>query len=316
MTTMILFGNKIRIVLLSFVLILITSHVNSLENKILYTIDNEIITSIDVQQEINYLTSLNKNLLNLEKNRINLVARESLIREKIKKLEILKFTDKIEPNKNVVDDLVKSIYLRMGLKSEKEFKNYVKNFNISLEEIHNKIGIETLWNELIFLKFSNEVKTDKKKLEKILRNKNRSTVKSYLFSEILFNVSSKGEYKNKIKNIKKAINDNGFENAAVIHSISDSSKFGGKLGWIKEDSLSVKILKKIKNLKKNGYSEPILTPGGFLILKIEDIKIEKVKVDVESEMQKLIKNETNRQLNQFSNIYYNKIKKNFTINEL
>mgnify|MGYP001321479549 FL=1 len=141
---MILFGNRIRSVLLSFLITLIVSNGHTLENKILFTIDNEIITSIDLLQEKNYLTSLNKNLQNLDANRLNLVARDSLIREKIKKLEILNFTNKIEPNKNVVDDLIKSIYLRLGLKSEKEFIKYIEIFNINLEEIRKKIAIESL----------------------------------------------------------------------------------------------------------------------------------------------------------------------------
>ena len=312
---MILFGNRIRSVLLSFLITLIVSNGHTLENKILFTIDNEIITSIDLLQEKNYLTSLNKNLQNLDANRLNLVARDSLIREKIKKLEILNFTNKIEPNKIVVDDLIKSIYLRLGLKSEKEFIKYIEIFNINLEEIRKKIAIESLWNELIFLKFSNKVKINKTKFEKIVNNKNYSEIKSYLFSEILFNASSKEDYKNKLENIKKTINDNSFENAAVVYSIADSAKFGGKLAWIKEDSLNSEISNKIKNLKIGDYSDTILTPGGFLILKIEDAKIEKRKIDVNTEMQSLIKNETNKQLNQFSNIYYNKIKKNFEVNE-
>lgn len=315
MITMILFGNRIRSVLLSFLITLIVSNGHTLENKILFTIDNEIITSIDLLQEKNYLTSLNKNLQNLDANRLNLVARDSLIREKIKKLEILNFTNKIEPNKNVVDDLIKSIYLRLGLKSEKEFIKYIEIFNINLEEIRKKIAIESLWNELIFLKFSNKVKINKTKFEKIVNNKNYSEIKSYLFSEILFNASSKEDYKNKLENIKKTINDNSFENAAVVYSIADSAKFGGKLAWIKEESLNAEISNKIKNLKIGDYSDTILTPGGFLILKIEDAKIEKRKIDVNTEMQSLIKNETNKQLNQFSNIYYNKIKKNFEVNE-
>ena len=108
----------------------------------------------------------------------------------------------------------------------------------------------------------------------------------------------------------------GFENTAVTFSISDTSKIGGKIGWINESSLNNKIKKNLNNLKAGELSEAITTPRGFMILKINKIEYYDKKIDIDSELKLLEKIEINKQLNQFSNIYFNKIKKNFTINEL
>ena len=61
---------------------------------------------------------------------------------------------------------------------------------------------------------------------------------------------------------------------------------------------------------------PIVIPGGFLILKIENTREIDVEFDLEQEIQNIIKKKTNEQLNQLSNIYFNKIKKNIEVNEL
>ena len=64
------------------------------------------------------------------------------------------------------------------------------------------------------------------------------------------------------------------------------------------------------------FTKPIVLPAGFLILKINDVKNTKVEIDVEKELIKLKNYEKNNQLNQYSKIYYNKIKKNLEISEL
>ena len=72
----------------------------------------------------------------------------------------------------------------------------------------------------------------------------------------------------KFNKIKNTIEKKGFDYAALIYSISNSSNNGGKLGWIKESSLSKKISDKIKKINDSGLTDVIVLPGGFLILKI------------------------------------------------
>ena len=309
------FGNKIIYSLIVSIFIIFLNSAKSIENKIVVKVDNEIITSLDIIKEINYLSSLNKNIQNLDKERRYAIAKDSLIKEKIKKIELLNYTNKIEQSKDLMNNLLKSMYLRMGLKSKNEFINYITNFDINISDIENKISIETLWNELIYYKFSNKIKIDKEELKKKAEIKSDKKTKEYLLSEIIFNISNNKDLDIKFKNITKNIEDNGFENAALIHSISESSKLGGKIGWIKENSLNKEIKIALNNLKKGNYTDPILTPSGFLILKIEDVKIKKININTDTEIQNLMRIETNKQLNQYSNIYFRKIKKNFQIHE-
>ena len=116
--------------------------------------------------------------------------------------------------------------------------------------------------------------------------------------------------------IKQEIKESGFENAALIHSISDSKSLGGDLGWIKETSINKNLNSKIQKLKVGEYTKPEVIPGGFLILKLNDIKTENIPLDIDKELEKLIKIKTNQQLNRFSNIYLNKAKKDIKIEKI
>ena len=313
---MISFGNKILFFLILFLFTFFLNSAKSIENKIIVKVDNEIITSFDIIKEINYLSSLNKNINQLDKEKKYTIAKESLIREKIKIIELMNYTNKLEQNKELINNLLKSMYSKLGLKSKDEFLNYIKNYNLNINEIEKKITIETLWNELIYYKFSNKIKINQEDLRKKAITKKNTKIKDYLLSEILFNISNNKELDVKLKNIINNIESNGFENAALIHSISESSKLGGKIGWINENSINNDIKNALKNLKVGDYTRPILTPSGFLILKIDEIKTKEIDIDINKEIQNLIKIETNKQLDQYSNIYFKKIKKNSQIDEL
>lgn len=288
----------------------------SIENKIIVKVDNEIITNLDIEDEIRYLKALNPKIKELNKKRLELISKNSLIKEKVKKIEILKYTNDLELNKTFLEKLIRDRYSRLNLKSKKEFFNYLKNYDLDLDSIEKKISIEGLWNQLIYQKYYSKIKIDEKRLEKEVENFFNQKNKQYLLSEIVFNPSDKENLENKYSQIKNSILQDGFENTASTFSISESSKVGGKLGWISGNSLSESIIEKIRNLKKNQISELIFTPNGYIILKIDDIKFSETKFDKKKELNKLISIETNKQLNQYSNILFNKAKKNININEL
>ena len=115
--------------------------------------------------------------------------------------------------------------------------------------------------------------------------------------------------------ISESINEIGFENTANLYSISDSAKVGGKIGWIRKDNLSAEVVEKLKNLKQNSNSPVIEIGNNYLILKINEIKETPVKIDKKKELEKMIMIETSKQLDKFSNIFYNKIKLNSKISE-
>ena len=311
-----LFGNKKIQFFLLIIFLFLSENIYALENKILIKVNNEIITSIDVNSEINYLIALNKKIENLNKEKKYNIAKNSLIREKIKKIELLNYIKKIEVEEKISDEILKSTYLRLGINSKEEFLKYIKNYNINIKTIVEKVSIEILWNQLIVSKFSDQIKIDKEQLKNKVLMRDNKKIKKYLLSEILFNVSNNNELQTKLDKIKTSITELGFENTAAIYSTSDSSKIGGKLDWINESVLSKKIRGELNGISIGGLTNPIVTPGGFLLLKIENIKSINKKIDLNNELETMINNESNKQLNQYSNIYFNKISKNFQIDEL
>ena len=308
--------NKKKIFYLLIFLISFQQTINSMENEILFKIENEIITSQDIKNEYKYLLVLNNDIGKLEENKIFEISKKSIIREKIKKIEISKNFKELVVDEEYLDNIFANIYTKIGINNLSDFKKYLINNDISFENVKEKIQIETLWNELIYAKFFSRVKVDKNKLKKKFLENKKETTKSYLLSEIFFKVLTINDLNNRYLEIKNTIDAEGFSNAALTYSISDTSNVGGKIGWVNENEINEKINKKIYNLEIGGYTEPILMPAGFLILQVSEIKEEKNEVNIDKEMNRLIKLSTNSQLNQFSSIYFNKIKKNTTINEL
>ena len=291
-------------------------NVFSTENKILLKIDNEIITSVDVLNEINFITTVNKNTDKISKEELYKISLNSLIKEKIKKIEILRNYKSLEVEQTFMEELIASSYQKLGFKDLGSFKVHLDNNSINFENFKNKIAIDSLWNEIIFFKFQKKIKIDKNNLRKQIIKKKDKEIKSYLLSEIVFNVDGKLNLESKYNQIKEDILEKGFDNTALLHSISNTSNSGGDLGWINENSLNSKLQKTISNLKIGEITEPIIIQGGFLILKLNDTKKIKNEIDVEKELKKLIAKETNQQLNQLSNIYFNKVKKEIQINEI
>ncbi len=305
---------KYFIIILIFKFLFI-NNLNSIENKIVLKIENEIITTIDIENEISYLKALNPNIKNLDRKKLNQIAKNSLIRERIKKNELFKYIEEIKLDQKFLAKLIEERYSRLNLKNKEDFLNYIKNFNVNIKIIEEKISVEALWNQLIYQKFISSVKIDKEKLLNELENDLKSGEKNYLLSEIVFKIKNKNNLKQKYSEIKKTIFKDGFENAALTYSISDSSNLGGKLGWIKESSLNKVIQKNLSDLNKNDVTNPIFSPNGYIILKIDNIKFTEKNYNKEKLLDNLIKSKTNQQLNQYSNIYFNKIKKNTNINE-
>ena len=304
--------NKNLIISLILLLAFYSNNLLAFENKILLKIDNEIVTTIDIAKEIEYLKTINKEINTLEKNKIIEIAKNSIVRDKIKKISLEKIFEEFKVDEEYLNQLIVNKYRRIVFQDLDSFKKYLNQNNVKYEKIREKMIIDAMWSEFIYAKYKDNIKIDRNKIaEEMTQKKN----KNYLLSEIIFNGIDKKELETNYNNILKTIKENGFENAALIHSTSQSAENGGKLGWIKEASLSKIILNEISKLKKGDYTSPIKIPGGFIILKINDYKEESISENVEEEINKIIKIKTNEQLNQYSNIYFNKIKKDIVIYE-
>jgi peptidyl-prolyl cis-trans isomerase SurA len=302
-----------KVLIFCFILIFFNQSL-ALENKILFKINNEIISTIDLYNETKYLSLLNKDLTNLEKDKIFEISKNSLIREKIKEIELLKNYKTLNLDKKYFDQIMSNYSKKMGFENVKKFREYIEINGLNFKTIQNKIKIELNWNQLIVKKFLRDIKIDKKKIKEELTRD--LTQKELLLSEIVFNIDAKSNLEKKLKLIQKDIKTNGFSNAALIHGISDTANNGGKLGWIKLSSLNAKIKNELKNIKVGNFSNPIVVPGGFLILKIVDERDVKKNLDKNKAIELAVNEKTNEQLNKLSIVYYNKIKKDIQINVL
>jgi peptidyl-prolyl cis-trans isomerase SurA len=296
--------------ILIFLFIIICVHAQAIETKIIHNIQNEIITNIDIKNEFKYLVALNNSLKDLDEERILNISNQSAIREKIKKIEISKNFKEIKLNEDYSELLLKNIYSKLNLKSIDEFETYLKNYDLKIIDIKKKITIDALWNELIIKKYSSKVVINETAIKKELLKNSKIQSKEYQLSEIIFEVNSKEEVEKKYKEVVKSINEIGFENSAATYSFSESAKIGGDIGWINENSLNNNIKKNISGLKVGEFTKPIFLSNGILILKLINTKNSETTIDIENELKKAINYERNRQLNQYSKIYYNKIKKN------
>ena len=290
------------------------NNVKAIESKIIHNVGNEIITNIDIKNEFRYLVALNNSLRELNKEKILNISNASIIREKIKKIEIKKNFKEIKLNEDYSELLLKNIYSRLNLKSMNEFEIYLKNYDLKVNDIKDKIAIDALWNELIIKKYSSKVVINEAAIKNELLKNSKIQSKEYQLSEIIFEIENKEEIKKKYKEIVKSINEIGFENSAATYSFSESAKIGCDIGWINENSLNKNIKKNVSGLKVGEFTKPIILSNGILILKLINTKNLETTVDIEIELKKAIDYERNRQFNQYSKIYYNKIKKNLDFN--
>jgi len=295
-----------RIIILILLLNFKPVNVASFEIKIIENINNQIITNVDIENEYNYLVALNVKYKELDKQKMLNYAKESLVKEIIKKIEVIKYFD-LTQNSPMVVSFVENLYLNLGIKNEEEFKVYLQSYDLKLKTIYEKITIENIWNQLVYTRYKDQITINKEEIREKLNSK-KSEVIQYNISEIFFSVRNKEEYKNKLNKIKKSILDDGFDKTALLYSESNSSKNSGALGWINENQLSKVFIKELVLLNVGENTNPINLTGGSIILKINEIKKELKKIDIDKELDKIFKYEQNRQLNNFSTIYYNKVK--------
>jgi peptidyl-prolyl cis-trans isomerase SurA len=286
---------------------------NSLENKILFKVNNEIITTLDIFNELQYLQIINKEFQNIKKEKAFQISKDSLIREKIKEIEIRRIINEIQIKDEIFNNLIKNYFKEFKILSISEFENFFLSKDIDPNVIRKKITLEVLWNQLIFKKYQKNLKINEQSIINDLKKNDKQS--EFLISEILFNINENENLNEKFNLINNSIEKDNFSQAALVYSISDTANKGGKLGWVKESILSKNIFNELKKLKIGEHTNPILVPGGFLILKLINLRQVSKDFDLNEEVKKIINEKTNQQLNRFSNIYFNKIQKDVKINE-
>ncbi len=284
----------------------------SKEVKILTKIGNKIITNIDIENEYKYLISLNKDYQKLEKDKIFNFAKSSLLREKIKEIELKKYFD-LGVQDSFLNDKIVELYENLGFSNSEDFQNYLDQFDLRIEDVSKKIEIELKWNKLVYDKYKDQIVINERILkEKIINESKDKNV--FNLSELIFSYKTEQENKEKLAEIKESINEIGFENTVLIFSEAESRKDSGNLGWVSELSLSKIIVEELKKINILEITRPIQLQNAILILKLNDKKkIEISTINLDKELRELIKFETNKQLNIFSKIYFEKIKSKLNI---
>ena len=308
-------AKKLKIVFLFlFISFFNVKDLSSLENKILFKVDNEIITTIDIHEEIKFLKTFSPETNSLSEEELYEISKNSIIRDKIKKIEIMNYVEEIKVEDKFLLNLIKNKYSRKGIDTLENFENYLKSNNLNTQIIREKLSIELIWNDIIYQKFNEKIIVDKVKIKKeILQTPQKEMQKELLLSEIVFDVENKADYENKYQEILQNIIKNGFKKTALIFSNSDTASNGGLIGWVKEDNLNKTIKEIVSKLKLGEFSKPIRTSSGFIIILVEDEKKSESKFNLDDKVEEIVRFKINNQLSQFSSMYLNKIKKDLTI---
>jgi len=306
---------KIKYFFYSLIIVMFFSTLVLSNIFIVSTVNKEIITNIDVVSETKYLMALNPSLKKLSESEIYDYAKNSIINEKIKKNEIEKFYE-IVPNEELLIKIISDIHMELGIETLDEFKSYLKDNFVSFDQVKKKLSIEVAWNDLVIDRFQNEIIVDINKIKEDIENKmNVTQAEKLLLYEIIFTVNEKKNIQNKFNELIESIEKIGFEETARIYSLSDSRKNGGKIGWVYSNQLSNEIYTNLSKINAGEYTKPIVTPGGFIILKLIDKKLEEVEVDKKEQLNKMVEFERNKQLTRFSTLYYKRVFNNAVINE-
>ena len=300
-----------------FILLIILFNIKNsiaLENKILFKIDNEIITTIDIYEEIRFLKIFNPESNNLNEEELFEISKNSILRDKIKKIEIMKFIKELKTDDKFLLKFIKNRFSKMNINSLENFESLLRFNNLNVKNVKEKFYIELIWNDLIYQKFHDKVIIDKERIKnEILQNPKKEKQKELLLSEIMFIVNDKADFKNRYEKILLDIKNLGFKKAAILHSTSDTASNGGLIGWIKEDNLNQNIKDIISELLPGQLSKPIRTSSGFIIIKIEDKKEYVTEFNLAKKIEEVVRFKTDDQLSQFSSMYFNKLKKDLVI---
>mgnify|MGYP001464806537 FL=1 len=212
--------------------------------KILYKINDQIITNIDLENEKKFLIFLNPNLKNLSNIQIKNISLDSLKNRKIKEIELNKYFDL--KKENLSDVYISNFITNTNYQNLEKLKISLQEFNLKYSNFEKNLIIDNLWREFIFKKFKSKIKINEEKLRDQLA-KQKNEIEELNLSEILFEITGNESFENKLKEIKAEIKKSGFEAAASIYSISESKNYGGNLGWIRSNQISEKIYLEIKN---------------------------------------------------------------------
>ena len=301
-----------------FIIILLNIGTNSFastKNKIIVSVENQIISSYELKNKIKTMLFLsNQNLSQKNIDFTKQIALQQLIDYKLKKNQITKFNIKSDNNIQINNHLES---LSSKYKTNIDgMKKIFKNNNLDFELYVNEIETEFNWQKLIFRTFRDKITLDKNEIDNELNDllETKSNLQEYELAEIEISLKNNSDDKNTIREVNNQIEKIGFEKTAVKYSMSTTSLDGGKIGWINSKSLSKKILTILDKMKIGDISEPIIQTNTATIIKLLDKKtINLNETDMDELRKKIVNNKKNELLSLYSNNYLSKIKNNALI---
>ena len=259
-----------KIFYLAIIIFLISFTAHSKKIEIISKVNNQIITNYDIINEIKYLKFLNPKLEEIKDVRtLTNLGKSSITKEIIKKEALEKILD-IDKDYGINETIEKDLILKKKVKNKDQLINLINSKDLNYKKIFIKLKNEALWNEYIYEKYKKNIVINNDYLIKRVREQknNQKDKFNFLLFEIIFEVDEQETLNDKLNSIKSSIKRIGFNNTAMTFGISDSAKFGGEIGWIKETQMSNLILNEIKDLEINEISEVIQTPSGYLLLMV------------------------------------------------
>ena len=303
--------NKIIIIVILSIFYL--THSNAvIKDGLFATVGNKAVTQSDIMDEIKVILILSAQSFSEDKRaQLERMAIQSTIKRHVKEIEIEKFPT-LTFNPTDLENRIKEIADRINISvDELEIRCTVNEIDFSI--VTDQIKIELLWNSLIYEMYKDRLTINQKEIDEQLSLMNKDMYE-YLLSEIIIKSSANNNIETEVKNLKKKIENEGFEDAAINSSISDTAIRGGDLGWIAENTIINRFKSQIINTQVGNISEPILLEGNILIYKVRGKRKIKITENYEDKKKQLINIEKNKILNMHSTSHLENLKRNITIN--
>tara|TARA_B100001540_G_C15788705_1_gene634438 strand:+ start:744 stop:1667 length:924 start_codon:yes stop_codon:yes gene_type:complete len=304
-------NNLIKFIFLFIFVFFSTNLQSSINNSIIISVGNSPITSLDLLKEMKLISFVTKNKINdSNKEQIKQMAVQSLIKRKIKEIEITKYEIN-NYNAKDLENMIERTSRNLGV-DKNGLAILMRNNNLNIKNLEDKYKIDLKWNTLIFELYKNKISLNMSDIEKKINSRleKLDSNRKFLLSEI--EIQKEGKYN--LDFIMDSINKDGFENTAKKFSVSQSAGYGGNIGWVDEKKLSNKIYENIKNLNTDEISKPIIFDTTIVIIKKMGEKV--YEKNIQEIKDTIVRVEKEKKLQMFSNSHYSNLEKVIQINFL
>jgi len=300
----------IILIAISFIIPLKSAAV--IKNGLFATVGNKTITHYDIISEAKVILILNgQDYSDEKKAKLQKAAVNSLIKRNIKTIEIEKYN--LGYNEEDMNRELTRLVTRLNIDVD-QLKNMLISNGIEFSSIVEQIRVELLWNTLIFEVYKDRLSVSATEIEEQLKNISETEIKEYLISELIIKPVPSDLVDEKIKEIIKKIETQGFEEVVSELSISETAIKKGDVGWISENAITDKFKSVIEITKIGDITEPIFLPNGILFFKVRNARVKDKVSNLVEAKDEMVADEKTKILNMHSLSHYERIKRAVAIN--